>query len=170
MLILIKVHNWNKLEAATEMMQGDDAERTQARIDLAELLEMIKAAPELEQYFKTRKSNRSASITTFETMWTLFSPKTEIVARPFLDTPQAFVVSTAPIPYDPKVASLSVVCWCWDWNGKEMVQVYHHLRIEAFRGTKDISSLPCYPIKYYKDEAFENETGLPKALSLRGAR
>ena len=29
--------------------------------------------------------------------------------------------------------------WCWDWDGKNMVKVYHDLKIKRFRGTVRIS-------------------------------
>ena len=130
----------------------------------------MEGAPELEKYFKTRESNLNASITTYETMWTLFSPKTKIVAKPFLNTTQVFVVEDGPIPYTtPAPNRLVVLAWCWDWNGKEMTKVYYYLPIEKFRGTRDINQLPCYPIKYHRGTN-ENEEELCKGLKTRGAK
>ena len=145
----------------------------QAREDLTRLLETIKVAPELQSYFKTRESNRIASITTYETMWTLFAPKTPVIAKLFLNTSQVFEVEGAPIPYfKGRERKLNVFAWCWDWNGKEMIKIYYSLPIEKFRGTKDIDALPCYPLKYHKtgnSEEGEGE-GIRKTLRERGAK
>ena len=48
--------------------------------------------------------------------------------------------------------------------------MYYFLPIEMFRGTKDINQLPCYPIKYHKGGANEDEEGLCKELKARGAK
>ena len=104
-------------------------------------------------------------------MWTLFPPKTKIVAKQFLNTLQVFEVEHAPIPYEtPALRQLYVIAWCWDWNGKEMTKVWYLLPIDKFRGTKDINQLPCYPIKYYKEGTSGGEAELRKQLKARGAR
>jgi hypothetical protein len=119
------------------------------------LLNRVQTAPELEKYFKTRETNVNAKITTYETLWTCFGPKTKIVAKPFMNTPQILEVLISPIPYfTPVEATLPMYAWGWDWNGKRMVKVYYELKFERFRGTKSISELPFYPIEFHsnKDE------------------
>lgn len=149
----------------------NDATKTQARKDLLRLLETVEAAPELEKYFKTRDSNLNASITTYETMWTLFPPKTKIVAKPFLNTLQVFEVDSAPIPYERRASrTLRVLAWYWDWTGKEMTKIYYYLPIDRFRGTKDTNQLPCYTIKYHKGGSSDDEEELCKKLKIRGAK
>jgi hypothetical protein len=131
---------------------------TQASKDLAHLLERIQTAPELEKYFKVRETNMNASITTYETLWTVFAPKTKIVAKPFMNMEQVLEVNSAPIPFStPAESSLQMWTWCWDWNGKKMVKVYYLLRFERFRGTKPINELPFYPLEYHinKEELCE---------------
>ncbi|KAM3071693.1 hypothetical protein ACMFMG_009565 [Clarireedia jacksonii] len=123
------------------------------------LLNRVQTAPELEKYFKTRETNVNAKITTYETLWTCFGPKTKIVAKPFMNTPQLLEVFTAPIPYfTPVEASLPMYAWCWDWNGKKMVKVYYELKFERFRGTKSISELPFYPIDFHPNKGELLET------------
>ena len=51
-----------------------------------------------------------------------------------------------------------------------MTKTYYNLPIEKFRGTKDINTLRCYPIKYYKSGASEEIAGLYKSLKQRGAK
>lgn len=150
------------------MQTGDDERTTQARKDLEKLLECVTTAPELEKYFKTRDSNLKAHITTYETMWTIFPPKTKIVAKLFLNQVQILEVRGAPIPRrSPPGPVLRLLAWCWDWNGKEMVKVWHLLSIDRFWGTKDIDQLFCYPIQYHKDESPEE---LRRVIRERGEK
>jgi len=150
------------------LQTGDDERTIQARKDLEKLLECVTTAPELEKYFKTRESNLKAHITTYETMWTIFPPKTKIVAKLFLNQVQLLEVRGAPIPRrTPMPPNIKLLAWCWDWNGKEMVKVYYFLSIERFWGTKDIGQLFCYPLQYHKDESPED---LCRVLRARGSR
>ena len=113
-------------------------------------MERIQSAPELEKYFKVRETNANASITTYETLWTCFPPKTKIVAKPFMNTHQLLQVSSSPIPFsNPAESTLQMWAWCWDWNGKKMVKVFYLLRFERFRGTKSINELPFYPVEFH---------------------
>lgn len=122
---------------------------SEANEDLAHLLDRIKLAPELEKYFKTREPNINAQITTYETLWTYFAPRTRIIARPFMNIPQILEVTTSPIPFsNPVEPTLIMWAWCWDWNGKKMVRVYYELKFERFRGTKPITDLEYYPIDF----------------------
>jgi hypothetical protein len=132
----------------------------------------VKGAEELDGYFKTRESNLKANLTTYDTMWSLFIPGEKVYAKPFLNSPQVFVVDIPPYWLERRSPppKLHVDCWCYDWNGKEMVKVYYSIEIERFRGTKSINELACYPLKYYQDEnsAIKNEGELIRSLVNRG--
>ena len=138
----------------------------------------MKVAPELEKYFKTRDSNLDASITTYETYWTLFAPKTKVVAKVFLNTLQVLEVEVADWPWEnPPPRTLNVLAWCWDWNGKEFTKVYYFLPIDKFQGTKPINQLGTkdnqinvYPLKYHKEGTKEDQEELCKMLQQRGAK
>ena len=136
------------------------------------LLDTVRVSPELEQYFKTRDSNRNASIVTYDTLWTLFPPETRVVTKLFLNCEQVFVVHQAPTPFNvnPPGARLGLytVVWCWDWNGRSMTKVYYQLEIDTFSGTKPIDQLPFYPLQYYKGGTFGSEEKLCQALRIRG--
>lgn len=154
-----KIHYWGKLTTIAET-GSDDPKQKQTCKDLEQLLECIRAAPELEKYFKTRDSNLSASITSYDTLWTLFAPKTQVIAKPFMKMLQAFEVESFTSLLRRKYLDV----WCWDWDGKQMIKVYYELSIEKFSGTKDINQLSCYPIQYYKSGQEE----LKKTLRARG--
>lgn len=78
-------------------------------------------------------------MTTFETLWTVFAPKTLIVAKPFMGIPQLLEVSVSPIlPLDipsKYIQKTWLEAWCWDWDGNKMVKVQYDLKIKRFRGT-----------------------------------
>ena len=138
------MHNWDKLKQRLA-----DTPESQATKDLAHLLNRIETAPELEKYFKIRIPNMSAQITTYETLWTCFAPKTRIIAKPFFNTPQILEVLNSPIPFsNPVESTLDMWAWCWDWNGKKMIRVYYLLKFERFRGTKPINELVYYPLEF----------------------
>ena len=175
-LSFAQVHYWGDLQEAVKERPEDDEKRKQAREDLARLMEHVKGSPELESYFKTRESYLNANLTTYETMWSLFVPGKKIYAQPFMNTPQLFVVENPPYMWERErrlqPTKLGVDCWCYDWNGKEMVKVYYSISIERFRGTKAVNELICYPIKYYKDEAgqYKSEEDLCNMLLERGRK
>ncbi|RYP48369.1 hypothetical protein DL768_005738 [Monosporascus sp. mg162] len=141
-------HNWDRLQKRAQQ----DPE-SQPSKDLAHLLGRVETAEELVDYFKTKEVNSIAKVTTFETLWTVFAPKTLIVAKPFLGIPQLLEVSSSPLsaPHTmKKVSRLWMTAWCWDWDGKKMVKVYYYLKFRRFRGTMEISKLDYYPLSYYE--------------------
>lgn len=170
------VHYWAALTKATTEPAVDDQKQKVAQEDLARLLEHVKGAPELETYFKTRESNLKASLTTYDTMWSLFVPGQKIYAKQFLSCEQVFIVEDAPYDYERNrrspPSSLPVACWCYDWNGKEMVKAYYDISIDKFRGTKLVNELLCYPSLYYKDEnaVIKTEEALLTKLAERGQK
>ncbi len=149
----------------------DEPTKKQARQDLEKLLESVKTAPELGKYFKTRDSNLEANMTTYETLWTLFTPKSKVVTKLFLNALQIFEVAAAPDSYEGVApGKLYVLAWCWDWNGKEMIKAYYWLGITKFRGTKEINQLSCYPVEYYRDRSEAAKEELFKTMKARGDR
>lgn len=156
-----KIHYWDKLTTIAETA-SDDPKQKQTCKDLERLLECIRAAPELEKYFKTRDSNLSASITSYDTLWTLFAPKTQVIAKPFMKMLQVFEVES----FRSLLRRQLILVWYWDWNGKKVIKIHHWLSINRFSGTKDINQLSCYPIQYYKTGQEE----LKKTLRARGEK
>ncbi|KAH8885985.1 P-loop containing nucleoside triphosphate hydrolase protein [Thozetella sp. PMI_491] len=167
------VHNWDQLQDRAK--QDSQSQLTK---DLVHLLRRVELAPELENYFKTRDINARAKITTWEYLWTEFKPGTKVVAAPFLGEPQILQVSTSPLqtpaPFygmaarvRPNVRSTEVrmVVWCWDWNGKTMTKSYYQTVFTYFVGTKLITELPIYPVKYHPDPS-----GLYDTLQERNKR
>lgn len=154
------VFNWDKLDQETKAREGDDTKLKVTRQDLADLLYHLKRTDELTDYFKTRESNREANLTTYSTMWTIFAPGTEVVVKTFLNNLQVFRVSSWPKPGSGGNRK-SVICWGYDWNGKDFVKCFYTFSIGKFEGTKEIDTLDYYPLEFYQDETldFEDESG-----------
>jgi len=164
------VHFWEELNEQAVAREGDSAERVQAREDLKELLEWVKGAEENETYFKTREQNLRSKTTTFDKLWTIFRPRTKVFAKPCMGMPQIFEIETPPEAWrNPK--EIFVSCWFWDWIGDKLARSSMRFRIDKFRGTKDINSLPCYPLKYYRDDQGKySGDELMERLRVRGER
>jgi hypothetical protein len=104
-------------------------------------------------------------------MWTVFPPKTKVIAKVFLNTLQVFEVAFSPIIRQNRLPpKLWMIVWCWDWNGKEMTKVYYQIPIERFWGTKDINQIPCYPLEYYSDGTEEQIEAFCISQRARGAK
>ena len=98
---------------------------------------------------------------TFELLWTLFRSDTIIYTSTYSapDEPRAFKVE-----YATKECSFMKGTWYdiegryMDFDGKNFGLGTMNVEIEAFKGPRRISSLPCYPIKYHKDpDAIEKQ-------------
>ena len=171
----MQIHYWPELQEAIKENPKDNDEKNQARGDLKDLMEQISESSEMKSYFKTRESYLQAKITTYETMWSLFVPRQKIYAKTFMSTPQIFVVESPPYNWDrgrSSPSTLEVDCWCYDWNGKEMVKTYYGIEIEKFQGTKRVNELAAYPLEYYDapKDLYTNEEELCAMLVNRGCK
>ena len=149
------VHNWDNLRSAQDERSDDTAERKQARKDLTKVLDYVqkfqskKPHEDLESYFKNRESYINSGMVTYDYIWTVFPPGTEVVATTFLDDEQILTVYNEPYP-DEDDRKTYLHCWYHDHNGTEWVPVLVGFEIDKFHGTKPIASLPCSPLSYYK--------------------
>lgn len=143
------IHNWDRLNDRAKI--NPESQETK---DLVSLLDRVRTTPELQDYFKTRKSNLAAKVTTFDTLWTVFAPGTLVVARLFQNREQIFKVNDSPIPWYDYGAYRhhEMWAWSWDYDGKKLLKIEYCLKFERFRGTKAITDLPYYPLEYYGDE------------------
>jgi hypothetical protein len=145
------IFNWSRLIAASENLESDSPELKEARSDLRLLLDYIKVSPDLESYFKTRESYIKSRVTTYEWIWTIFSPGTKVIASPFMGLPQMFEVRA--IESSPRSRERwAVYCWSYDWNGSQLDKSIFQFKVEQFHGLKPIDTLPCYPIEFYDDK------------------
>lgn len=82
----------------------------------------------------------------------------EVIAITFLDEQQILIVDHPPFAVDSE-NELSLWCWYYDHDGIEFFPVKIEFKIERFQGNNSITSLPCYPLRYYekKDHKFDGD-------------
>ncbi|KAI9767606.1 MAG: hypothetical protein M1839_004463 [Geoglossum umbratile] len=147
------VYNWKALEDAAKADEGDSKETEQAKKDLIDLMIHVKTSPELEAYFKTREAHLASGTITFDYLWTIFSPGTQVIARPFMNDAQIFEVERVEkITKDGGYAKVKVIAAGYDWNGVKFQRTNYGLEIWKFDGPKQIPALPVYPLAYYEDD------------------
>jgi hypothetical protein len=147
------VHCYDKLEEFSVADNSDTEAKKRHREDVRLLLEYVRTTTELVEYFKMRKE--SPNTIAFRYLWTLFPPGIEVVARPFFNQSQLFRTDHEPesTPEDPdeRPQMWPLLAWCFDWTGSDWVKSFHEFEIEPYEREKEISALPCYPLKYYQD-------------------
>ena len=129
-----------------------------ATADLKLLLDEVRRTPGLESYFNgAREMQEKTNTVSFDYLWTIFPPG-ELVfsSATFMDRPQAFIVKYCQYNYKRKVNSGEkwiLECWTYDWNGTNFYRAPVEFFFEDFKGTKSITSLPCYPLKFHRDSS-----------------
>lgn len=144
-----QIHHWDKLRKHTDRYPDPQPSK-----DLASLLNRVKTAPEVQDYFKARDSylGSKVALVAYENLWTFFSPGSLVVARLFQGGTQILKVQDSPIPWDHRRAHripyLTMWAWAWDWDGKKLMKIEYKLKFDRFRGTKPVSELPFYPLEF----------------------
>jgi hypothetical protein len=110
----------------------------------------------------------------FKMLWLLFEKGEDVVAKSGGEH-CAFVVSDSTDPKRQergKQGAFMVHCWYMDFDGKEFGRVQQpeesSFTIFSFQGSKEITSLPIYPIKYHNTKP--NEPPLRDYLIERGKK
>ena len=164
------VLNWDKLDKAAKEASADENDN-RARLDLRLLLDTILNGSgdlKLDKYFKTRESHKDQKSVAFESLWTLFPPGTLICSKQFLGQDQVFIVqdNRGPWPLIGRKNTRWILnCWTYDWDGKVFKRMALDLSIDAFEGTRPITSLPFYPLDHHSQPK-----DLVKRLVERGAK
>ena len=142
--------------SALASLRGDGM-LEKAIADLKLLLEQVRDTPGLETFFSgIREMTEKAATISFDFLWTIFPPGELVISRTFMGQPQIFVVKYCS-DYIYKRRSndrrWDLECWSYDWNGTAFNRVPVKFIFEDFKGTKPISSLHCYPLKYHRDDS-----------------
>lgn len=99
-----------------------------------------------------RRSAKKLSKVTSERLWTLFPVGTDVVFKPFMDVEQIFIVKDYyyPVPRAQGTGRESLLeCWCYDWDGIDLIKSIYHLTIPELTAPKSILELDCYPLQYH---------------------
>ena len=135
-------------------------------VDLRLLLDEVRRTPGLESYFKTsREMQEKTNSITFEYLWTIFPPGELVFSSTFMDRPQAFIVKFCSESYKVNNGMKWILeCWSYDWDGTHFRRVPVQFSFEYFKGTKSITSLTCYPLRFHRDTS--DDVNNPGGLSL----
>ncbi len=103
-------------------------------------------------------------------LWYLFRPGDLVVSKPYLDEPQLFRISDCRWINLEKHEVFEVVAWAFDWTGAQLTPHYYTFRHSTPKKSGereekiDILDLPCYPIRYYKNNEGLSGDEVLKAL------
>jgi len=128
-----------------------------ASADLRQLLDQVKDTPRSEKYFlEAYEMQETAHMVAFEYLWTIFPPGEVVISRPYMGQPQAFIVRESKDAIREYRRSGSnkkwrLKCWSYDYNGSTFDRIPVVFTFEEFKGTNSISSLHCYPLKFYRE-------------------
>ena len=98
----------------------------------------------------------------------LFRPGDLVVSKPYLDELQLFRISDAYWLSKGRYDEFVAVAWAFDWTGTELTQKYYAFLIRPEKRDNkelEIISLPCYPIRYHKNDQGFSGDGLSKTVS-----
>ncbi|KAI9760633.1 MAG: hypothetical protein M1840_002373 [Geoglossum simile] len=156
------IYSWDEAKRESKMPE-DEVNIKKARTDLMDLLNAISSSSghmQLDHYLKDRDIFVKENSITHEALWTLFPPGTLILAWPFPDEQQVFIVQSCDgFVSDGKTFHL--ICYCFDWNGYEFNRVPFKMGIEPWgEDRKSILELPFYPLSYYEESDKTHENSL----------
>ncbi|MCJ1383606.1 hypothetical protein MMC17_006720 [Xylographa soralifera] len=144
--------------------------------DLGLFLEQVKLTPGLESYFNGgREMQEKIETVTFEYLWTLFPPGELVYSAVYMKKPQVFIVKDCTDNINTrkviKKREWDFECWTYDMDGTEFNRIPVEFSFEYFKGSRSITSLHCYPLKYHKeDDEEKSEQSFREKLITRGKR
>jgi hypothetical protein len=112
-----------------------------------------------EDYAETKKTlypMLESGLITFDLLWALFKPNTIGFTTTYgtLEEPRAFRVEYAEKEYSfMKGEWYNIEGKYLEYDGKTWGMGGMDVDVPSFKGARKITSLPCYPLKYHKDEA-----------------
>lgn len=170
------IWSWDRFTTACEPQDNDSEGLRAARDDLKALMGYVKSSA-LESYFRVRDSNFANNKITYEWLWTIFRPGAKVYARSFMNEMQMFEVDSCDYPDEAESKTqgkaCSVFCSAFDWDGVNFTRYSYEFEIKKkeLEKEKDVSTLPCYPVEYYRDQdGNRDDSALRKKLIERGAK
>lgn len=161
---------WEELWEATRSSKGSE----RGRELLGSFLEQVSNLDP-----RGVKLTQSISVITkvcVKDLWRLFRPGTWVLSKHYLDEPQIFRVrnnyhrdnhhrdnyrrdnhhrdNNKHSEIENNQLSFVVLAWAFGWRGTELVQEHYEFFVgyEQSDDEKIITDLPCYPIKYHRDD------------------
>lgn len=116
---------------------------------------------------------RPTPVATFEMLWMLYKPGTDVYAT-IDDQRGGFVVQSCSATADPskamvmgRMSPLKIQMWYMDFDGRHLGRRQHEVIIVPFEGEREITSLKVVPAKYLDCDP---ETSPRPALEARGEK
>ena len=147
-----EIRGLNDLSKACKSSQGSE----QGRKDLQLLLNHLQyLRPDI---VKLMESIEEVNKILPDDLYYLFRPGDLVISKPYLGEPQLFCISDCHwTTSKDEVSVFEVVVWAFDWTGTELAQNYYSFQYKLEKKSSkevrklDIADLPCYPIRYYKN-------------------
>lgn len=152
------LHRWEQFEAARDAEDQDPTAKE--HLDL--LYTIMKE--ELGDIIDLRKDYFKNKSVTFDHLWTIFPPDCTVFGIKE-GKPVAALFKRGYFAQTPCGQVYNLECKIIDWDGVKMGWSSLNLRIPAFLGFANFSSLPCYPIEYCS-----NPEAIKETLRERGRR
>lgn len=160
-----EIRYFNELSKASRSSQGSE----QGRKALRDLLEEFqRLEPDIVALVSTIQE---ATKIHPDDLYYLFRPGDLVISKSYLGEPQLFRVSDCNWTNIDKIDVFKIVVWAFDWTGIELTQNYYSFQYIPNKksGEKakklDIIDLPCYPVRYYKNNEGASGDEVLKALS-----
>lgn len=142
------VEHWDEHEEACNPKDTDSDLVKQARIDLQDLMGLIKKSESLRSYFRSRDTIKTKRRIKFEFLWTLFGHRTLVYARSYMNQMQMFEVLTSSGPGYKD--TFRITCTAFDWDGQQFAAYTYVFRIKEYQNDVPIESLDVFPTQYYE--------------------
>ena len=140
--------------ASRVVKDGDRCKRKQdIALHMRQLLDFLDERPEAGKVrLERERYDRPKPVATFEMLWMLFPPGTDV----FCDPQQhgslgGYVVQTSSGGiYMNNTMPFNIHLWYLDYNGRYIGRQKTKVTIQPFQGEKEINSLPVIPCKFYE--------------------
>ncbi|PMD41741.1 P-loop containing nucleoside triphosphate hydrolase protein [Hyaloscypha variabilis F] len=126
----------------------------------------ININPTRSEYRSLVEDQRVAN---FEILWTLFEPGARVIEQNDYYI-QAYLVDSSFLTEQNGIGIQVVDCVSWDYDGTYYGPKRKRFHIDSFPGTKRVSALPLYPIRFHNEIGHLSESQLLEALVSRGIK
>jgi len=119
--------------------------------------------------FEYRSLVKDQRVVNFEILWTLFEPGARVIEQHDYYI-QAYLVESSFLTEQNGTGMQVVDCVSWDYDGTYYGPTHKRFYIDSFPGTRRVSALPLYPIRYHNEVGHLSESQLLEVLISRGIK
>jgi hypothetical protein len=143
---------------------NDECER---HIDI--LVEYLYSQEKINLHHVEADWKMETPVTTFESLWLLMKPGADVYVKEH-GSINAYVVDGwgGGIVNSSLVEEYQIVVWNLNFNGTNIMKQSKTISIPPFDGNREITSLPLFPIRFYKEK--QGQISLEEQLVQRGKK